>query len=70
VDDFKSLFTEEPTFFPSHLENLITLAITDLENSKLYSFTTPELIKHTLFQMQELKSPGPNGFPMLFCKKY
>lgn len=69
-NEFKSLFREEEVDFASHLENLITPSITQQENNILSSIPTLEPIKNTLFQMKDLKSPGPDGFPVLFYKQY
>ena len=69
-NSFKSMFTEEVVSFPDNLENLILPCITKEENATLRSIPTPDEIKATLFQMQDLKAPGPNDFPMLFYKEY
>ena len=62
------MFTEDDTDFPEHLEHLILPCITKEENEILQSIPTPEEIKSVLFQMQDLKAPGPDGFPALFYK--
>lgn len=69
-NEFKSLFHEEEVDFASHLENIITPSITQQENNILSSIPTLEPIKNTLFQMKDLKSLGPDGFPVLFYKQY
>ena len=68
-NSFKSMFTEVVSF-PDNLENLILLYITEEENATLRGIPTPDEIKATLFQMQDLKAPGPDGFPVLFYKEY
>lgn len=70
LQHFKELFKEEEVFFPDHLDNLIRPCITDDENSNLCCTPTPEEIRLTLFNMQDLKAPGSNGFPVLFYKEY
>lgn len=65
-----SLFSAKTTSFPSDLENLITPVISPLENSSLSSIPLLDLVKLTLFQMQDLKAPRPDGFPILFYKNY
>ena len=64
------MFTEEAVSFPNHLENLILPCITEEENATLRSIPTPNEIRATLFQMQDLKAPGPDGFPVLFYKEF
>lgn len=49
-----SLFSAKTTSFPSDLENLITPVISPLENSSLSSIPLLDLVKLTLFQMQDL----------------
>ena len=67
---FQHLFTEEPINFPLELDNLITPSISDLDNSVLCQIPSPKEIKEVLFCMKSLKSPGPDGLPPLFYKKY
>ena len=66
---FVNLFKEEDISFPDHLEHLILPCITKDENKTLKQIPSLNEIKSTLFQMQDSKSPGPNGFPVLFYKK-
>ena len=63
---FKSVFSIDYASFPTNLENLITPAITQEENDILSCIPSLELIKQTLFQMQDLKAFGPDGFPAVF----
>lgn len=70
LQHFKELYKEEEVSFPDHLDNLIRPCITDDENSDLCCTPTPEEIRLTLFNMQDLKAPGPDGFPVLFYKEY
>lgn len=67
---FKSLFSTNYVSFPTNLENLITPAITQEENDILSCIPSPELIKQTLFQMQDLKALGPDCFPAVFYKDH
>ena len=57
-------------YFPEHLDNLLTSCITKEENSILKKVPTREEIKETLFQMQNLKAPGPSGFHAFFYKEF
>jgi hypothetical protein len=70
VGNFQLLFSEEPISFPLDLENLISPMISDSKNILLCEIPSPLVIKETLFGMQSLKSPGPDGLPPLFYKKY
>ena len=70
VQKFNHLFTSDTVSFPSDLDNLITPAITDLENSSLCLIPSPIEIRDAMFSMHSLKSPGPDGLPPLFYKKY
>uniref|UniRef100_A0A2N9G9A9 Reverse transcriptase domain-containing protein n=1 Tax=Fagus sylvatica TaxID=28930 RepID=A0A2N9G9A9_FAGSY len=54
----------------NELEELISPVITDAENSGLCQIPTLTEIKNVIFGMQSLKSPGPDGLPPLFYKKY
>ena len=65
-----TLFNEEEVDFPENLDNLITPCITEEENIELCKVPTQSEIKKELFQMQTLKALGPDGFPVLFYKKY
>uniref|UniRef100_A0A2N9FEW4 CCHC-type domain-containing protein n=1 Tax=Fagus sylvatica TaxID=28930 RepID=A0A2N9FEW4_FAGSY len=40
------------------------------DNAHLCLMPTPNEIKEAVFNMQSLKSPGPDGLPLLFYKKY
>ena len=70
VEKFKTLFNEEEEEFPKNLENLITPCITEKENMELCRIPIQSEIKQKLFQLQSLKALGPDGFPVLFYKKY
>ena len=70
VGKFKTLFNEEEVDFLENLDNLITPCITEEENIELCRVPTQSEIKKELFQMQTLKAPGPDGFPLLLYKKY
>ena len=67
--NFSNLFREEIACFTDHLEHLILPCITKDENDILKQIPSPEEIKSTLFQMHDLKAPGPNEFPALFYKR-
>ena len=69
-NSFKNLFSEEEVTFPPQLENLMPQCITEEDNISLKRIPSPEEIKEALFQMQDLKAPGPDGFPVLFYKEF
>ena len=56
--------------FSPELEDLITPCILVEENEKISKIPTPSNINDTLFQMQDLKAPGLDGFPAIFYKEY
>ena len=64
---FKNLFTEENVSF---LENLMTSCITEEENVVLKKIPTRDEIKENLFQMQDRKALGPDGFLALSYKEF
>ena len=70
LEKFKDLFTIEDVNFPAHLEDLILTFISDKDNEALCCIPTLEEIKSTLFLMHDLKTPGPDGFPVAFYKSY
>jgi hypothetical protein len=49
---------------------LISPVISTEENESLCSIPTPQEIKKVVFEMYDLKAPGPDGLPALFYKKY
>lgn len=57
----------------AHIEaipELIPTTITPKVNSRLLAPYTKEQIKIAVKQMFPTKSPGPDGFPLLFYQKY
>ena len=68
-NNFINIFKEKEIHFPEHLEYLILPCITEEENESILSMPSPEEIRATLFQMQDLKAPGLDGFPALFYKQ-
>ena len=44
--------------------------ITKEDNITLKRIPSPKEIKETLFQMQDLKTPSLDGFPVLFYKEF
>ena len=67
---FKNLFTDEEFDFSKNLDELMTHYISEEENQVLYTIPTPDEIKTTLFNMQDLKAPSLDGFPALFYKEF
>ena len=70
VSNFQQLFTEEEACCPLDLENLINSSISMVKNAHLCQLPSPDEIRDTVFSMQSLKSPGPDGLSPLFYKKY
>jgi hypothetical protein len=70
VDKFQDLFAVEDISCPAELENLIPSMVTEDDNLLLCQIPSPREIKNIVFGMQSLKSPGPDGLPPLFYKKY
>ena len=70
VCKFQNLFTEEPIFFPVNLDNLISPSISMLENESLCQIPSHDEIKRTIFEMNNLKAPSPDGLPVIFYKRY
>ena len=68
-ENFIDLFKEEDACFLEHLDHLVLPCIIEEENEGLQCIPTSEEIKGSLFQMQDLKAPGPDGFPALFYKQ-
>ncbi|XP_023878160.1 uncharacterized protein LOC111990605 [Quercus suber] len=68
-DNFINLFKEDDICFPENLDYLVLPCITEEENESLQSISSPEEIKVALFQMQDLKALGLDGFPALFYKQ-
>ena len=68
-DNFIDLYKEEEVCFPELLDHLVLPYITEEENEGLQCIPNPEEIKDVLFQMQDLKALGPDGFPALFYKQ-
>ena len=68
-NSFKNIFKQEEVNFPLHLEHLVLPCITEDENSELSRIPTPEEIKATLFNMQDLKAPGSDGYLVIFYKQ-
>ena len=69
LNSFKNIFKQEEVNFPTHLEHLVLPCIMEDENAELSRIPTPEEIKATLFNMQDLKAPGPDGYPVIFYKQ-
>nr|POF24198.1 hypothetical protein CFP56_06276 [Quercus suber] len=59
-----------PRFGLLHLDNLMPPCVSEEENMDLSRIPSPEEIKATMFQMQDLKAPGLDGFPALFYKEF
>ena len=49
---------------------MINSSISMPENAHLCQLPSPDEIRDTVFSMQSLKSPSPDGLPPLFYKKY
>ena len=69
MESFKNHFTKETVDFSPELEDLITPCILVEENEKISKIPTPSNINDTLFQMQDLKAPGLDGFLAIFLQR-
>jgi hypothetical protein len=69
-DKFKTLFSEEEVSCPHDLGNHMCPVITQKENTDICKIPTTEDIKRVIFELQNLKAPGPDGLPPLFYKQY
>lgn len=67
---FRQLFTSVKPCFPIRLQGLLKPCISASMNQNLVAVPTQLEILHVLQQMGSLKSPGPNGFNVLFYKSY
>lgn len=64
------LFKKEEVSFPNNLEIFILPTISESKNILLSSIPNPKQIKSTLFNMEDQKALGPNGFLAIFYKRY
>ena len=67
---FSELYSAQDLSFLENLDNLLQPCITQEENDLLRRCPTPEEIKSAIFEINPLKSPGPDGMPGLFFKHY
>ena len=65
-DHFNDLFSTSNPSFPADLEKLIEPSISAAENAKLFKIPSEGEIQRTIFEMNPLKTPGPDGMPRLF----
>ena len=52
------------------MDNLIPSSLTQADNDILTNIPSLEQTKNILFQMEEKKTPGPDGFLAIFYKEY
>ena len=69
-DKFISLFTEEEISCLPNIGNLMLPVISVEENLEMCKILSAKEIKEVIFDMQNLKAPGSDGFPPLFYKQY
>ena len=70
VQFFHNLFSSSNPQFPNDFDNLISLVISDEDNTLLSAIPSADEIKQTLFSLGSDKSPGPDGMSALFYKHY
>jgi len=66
---FNEIYSTSNPSFSTNLENLIEPSISATKNEKLLKIPLEEEIQRTIFDMNQLKAPGPDGMPRLFFKK-
>lgn len=69
-EKFGDLFKASRTSFPAGLEGLIDKCVEESDNSRIEAIPTEDEIKRTVWEMHELKAPGPDGLQGVFYKKY
>ncbi|KAL0312769.1 UNVERIFIED_CONTAM: hypothetical protein Sradi_5676200 [Sesamum radiatum] len=67
---FKSELDQSQPLPIEHISELMRCVISEEENSEICALPTTEEIKGVVFNMASFKSPGPDGFPPCFFKKY
>lgn len=67
---FRELFTSIRPRFPIRLHGLLNQCVTEVMNQQLIVVPSSHEILLALKQMGNLKSPGPDGFNVLFFKSY
>uniref|UniRef100_A0A803NWW7 Reverse transcriptase n=1 Tax=Cannabis sativa TaxID=3483 RepID=A0A803NWW7_CANSA len=70
TDYFKNLFTSDQPDISMELEDLFDRKIGEEENQSLTRIPSIEEIRDTVFSIHPLKSPGPDGLPGRFFRKY
>jgi hypothetical protein len=70
LDSFGELFKAKETHFPRGLEGVIDKSIGDEDNRRIEAIPTEAEIKKTVWNMAELKAPGPDGLQGIFYKRY
>lgn len=70
IENFKQLFKSSNPRFPGDLEQLISPVITNEENKLLEEIPTTIENENVIRNMDSLKSPGHDGMPALFYKRY
>uniref|UniRef100_A0A803QQJ3 Reverse transcriptase domain-containing protein n=1 Tax=Cannabis sativa TaxID=3483 RepID=A0A803QQJ3_CANSA len=70
TDYFKNLFTSDQPDISMELEDLFDRKVGEEENQSLTGIPSIEEIRDTVFSIHPLKSPGPDGLPRSFFRKY
>lgn len=68
--NFKKLFKSTNPCFPEDLEGLIQPIFTERDSMELERIPSTEEVRKTVWEMHELKAPGPDGLQGVFYKRY
>ena len=70
ANHFKEVFLSSSPTFPQDLEGLMEPCISIAENLSLSQIPNAKEIKDVVWEMNDMKAPGPDGLPRIFFKKY
>lgn len=70
LSHFQSIFTSFNPNLPSHISNLFSKVISNNQNLWLSSILYAYKIIQAFWDINSLKAPGPDGYPLLFYKHF
>ena len=68
--EFKDLFTSDNPSIHNELEHLVEKKIFMEDNIAMMAVPLEEEIKDCVWTLHPVKSPGPDGYPGIFYRKY